>query len=180
MFSLPGEHFLTRSTLLTTLPTLAKEWRVSFEFKPESYLYRSFAQILHLSIGGKGGKLGDRTPALWIHKSRGVYIATALNKDPNRGEFFKSKKPPINEWSMVEISQAKIGSTYMFSLVIRGETLWSVVNSDPQEFSNVNVYSSSPWYVAQAGSIRGLRIENMMPGNQTLLSKRNAISSFQF
>ena len=117
-----------------------------------------------MTIGGKSGNIGDRTPALWIHKTRGVYISTTLNGKPSVGKSFPTKKPSINEWTTVEISQSKMGSKYMFSLVVKGETLWIVENSSPKEFSDVHVYASSDWYVAQAGSIRGLQIANMMPG----------------
>ena len=163
-FSITREHFLKSNTLLTTLPTLTKEWRVSFEFNPKSYDYRGYAQIMQMTIGGRSGNVGDRTPALWIHKTRGVYISTTLNGNANVGKFFRTKKPPINEWTSVEISQAKRGSKYMFSFVIKGETLWSVENTKPMHFSDVHVYASSAWYVAQVGSIRGFKIENMMPG----------------
>ena len=155
---------LKRNTLLTTLPILTKEWNVSFEFNPQSYNYKGYAQILQMTIGGKSGNIGDRTPALWIHKTRGVYISTTLNGKPSVGKSFPTKKPSINEWTTVEISQSKMGSKYMFSLVVKGETLWIVENSSPKEFSDVHVYASSDWYVAQAGSIRGLQIANMMPG----------------
>ena len=117
-----------------------------------------------MTIGGKSGSVGDRTPALWIHKTRGVYISTTLNGKASVGKSFPTKKPPINTWTAIEISQAKNGTSYMFSLVIKGETLWSVENTEPRQFSDVLVYASSDWYVAQAGSIRRLQIETMMPG----------------
>ena len=104
-FSLPREIVLEKNALLTDLPVLAKEWRVSFEIKPTSYKYNGYAQILHMTTGGKSGKIGDRTPALWIHKTKGVYIATTLNDKPNEGNFFKEKKPPLNEWASVEIRE---------------------------------------------------------------------------
>ena len=56
-FSLPSEHLLKRNTLLTTLPYLAKEWRISFEFKPNNYNYKGYAQIIHMTIAGKGDDL---------------------------------------------------------------------------------------------------------------------------
>ena len=87
---------------------------------------------------------------------------------PSVGKYFRTKKPPINKWTAVEISQTKKGYKYFFSLMIKGETLWSVENTEPKQFSNVQVFASSEWYVAQAGSIRGLRIENMMPGKSKL------------
>ena len=168
-FSLPTEHQLKRGSLLTTLPTLAKEWKVSFELRASSYQYKSYAQILQMTIGGKSGNIGDRTPALWIHKTRGVYLTTTLGSKSSVGKFFKTKKPPINEWTSVEISQTRKGSKYMFSFILKGETLWTVENSDPREFSSVKVFASSDWYVAQAGDIRGFKIENMMPGEYLIL-----------
>ena len=167
-FSLPSQHLLTKNDLLTTLPTLTKEWRVTFDFYPTSYNYRGYAQILQMSTNGRSGKIGDRTPALWIHNTRGVYIATTLNGKPSVGKFFKTKKPPLNQWTTIEIIQAKKGSVFMFSLAIGGKTLWSVENSDPREFSDVKVYASSGWYEAQAGYIRGFLIENMAPGENNI------------
>ena len=82
-FSLTGEKELAKDNLLTTLPTLTKEWRVSLEVKPTDYDYSSYANVLHLTIGGKGlgasGKVGDRSPVIWIHKTKGVMISSTLN-----------------------------------------------------------------------------------------------------
>ena len=138
-----------------------------------------------MTIGGRSGNVGDRTPALWIHKTRGVYISTTLDGKPTVGKFFRTKKPPINEWTTVEISQARKGSKYMFSLIIKGEILRSVENTQPRRFSDIHVYASSEWSVAQAGSIRGFKIENMMPGkNKQFDGRKSSISnlsvSFQF
>ncbi len=158
-----------------------KEWKVSFEFKPTSYNLKGFAQILQLTKGGKSGNIGDRTPALWIHKSRGVFVVTTLDGKANVGKSFPTKKPPLDEWTEMEISQVKKGSKFMFSLIVKGETLASMENTDPREFSDVHVFASSRWNVAQKGSIRGLKIETMMPGESKLFHvKLNAISSFSF
>ena len=174
-FSLPGQHFLTQNDLLTTLPTLSKEWRITFDFYPTSYEQGGYAQILQLTTGSKSGKIGDRTPALWIHNTKGVYIATTLNGKASVGKFFSTKKPLLNEWTTVDISQTKKGSVYMFSFAINGEILWSTENSDPREFSDVEVYASSGWYNAQAGYIRGFQIENMTPGEENGYSKPEKI-----
>ena len=171
---LPGEHLLKKNNLLGTLPTLAKEWKVTFEFKPESYNRNGFAQILHLTIDGKGIALGERTPALWIYNKDGipkVWIKTALNGKPNEGDLSDRTPPPLNKWSKVEISQVRRfnplgtqGSYYVFSLVIGGETFEYEENNTPTKFSNVKVFTSSNWYAAQAGHIRGFKIENKLAG----------------
>ena len=169
-FSSQSQQLLSKNHLLTTLPTLTKEWRITFDFYPSSYNYQGYAQILHVTTGGKSGKIGDRTPALWIHKTRGLYIATTLSGKASVGKFFRTKKPSLNEWTHVEIVQMKKGSVFTFSLVVKGEILWSVENSDPREFSDVKVFTSSEWYEAQAGLIRRFKIEKMMTGEKPIYS----------
>ena len=87
-FSFPEDQILKRNTLLTTLD-------------PQSFNLRDFAQILQLTIGGKSGNVGDRTFERSIHKFLGVQISTTLNGKPNVGKLFRTKKPPINEWTVV-------------------------------------------------------------------------------
>ena len=167
---LPGDRLLKKNTLLGTIPTLTKEWKITFEFKPTSYNYNGYAQILHITTGGKGGSIvGERTPALWIYKKSGVVkvlIKTALNGKPNEGTLSDEyvPVPPLNKWSKVEIVQERHGSEYKFSLIIKGVTIWSQRNRKPQEFSNVKVYAASNWYIAQAGYIRGFKIQNKILG----------------
>ena len=67
-----------------------------------------------------------------------------------------------------EIKQEKEGSRYMFSLVVGDEKLWSTQNTKPVGFEDVKVYAASPWYVAQAGSIRDLHVENKMRGTMNI------------
>ena len=59
-FSLEGEHGIAKNTLLTTLPSMTKEWKVTFEVNPTAYSFRSYASVLHLTIGGKGTGSGAK------------------------------------------------------------------------------------------------------------------------
>ena len=83
----------------------------------------------------------------------------------------------MNEWTLIEISQARKGSKYMFSLVIKGETLWTAENSGPRQFSDVKVYTSSAWYDAQVGYIRAFRIVNKIPGENASVSNKIKIKT---
>ena len=49
------EHQLVQGTLLTTLPTLGKEWKVTHDFKATKYL-NTWCNSLHLTIGGEYGQ----------------------------------------------------------------------------------------------------------------------------
>ena len=59
-FSLEGEHVIAKNTLLTTLPSMTKEWKVTFEVNPTEYGFKSYASVLHLTIGGKGTGSGAK------------------------------------------------------------------------------------------------------------------------
>ena len=158
-FSLATEHNLKRGSLLTTLPTLTKEWMISFELRPTNYQDNSYAEIGRIMIGGWSGSLG-------VHKEKGVYIAISLD-GKSRRKFFKTSKPPLNEWTPVKISRTRVGSKYLFTLIIRGKTLWTIENTDPRDVSDVNVFASSELSVAQAGFIRELWISKKMPGKKS-------------
>ena len=114
--------------------------------------------------GGNGGKVGERTPALWIYKGSQLYISTTLDGKPAVSKLLGNNLPLPNIWNVVEISQLKKEGKYLFSLVMNGETLWSMENSQPKELFDVKVFGSGGWYTAQEGSIRRFQIENRMPG----------------
>ena len=120
-----------------------------------------------MTIDGKGGtrgKVGERTPALWIFKGSQLYISQSLNGKPAEVKLLETGMPLLNVWNVMEISQLKKEGKHLFSLVVNGETLWSVENKKPTELFDVKVFGSSNWYTAQEGSIRRFQIENRVPG----------------
>ena len=58
MYKLPGEHRLEQNILLTSLPTLGKQWRLTFDLLPSEYISKGWANCLHLL--GKGQNAGER------------------------------------------------------------------------------------------------------------------------
>ena len=173
VYKLEGEHTLSKGFLLETIPKLPKGWKVSFEVKPTDYKYKSYASVLHLTIGGKSGKIGDRTPAIWFHKTRGVLISTAMDGKATYSKQYRKHLPPTGKWTKFEVSQSLLEGHYIFSLDIGGSNVFSKPNSKPVELENVKVYSGSPWYEEQKGSIRNLKIEVpaqcVLPGKNCLL-----------
>ena len=166
MFSLDSDHKVKKNKLLGTIPLLRKEWRVSFEFKATSY-GRGLKQILHMTIGGKGfgssAKYGDRIPAIWTHPTRGFYISSSVGGQISYYKWFKGLLPTNGQWVSIEIGQELDPvelSKMVYYIMIGGSKLFSATNSQPSEFENVKVYSSSPWYSAVGGYIRNLVVEN--------------------
>ena len=107
-FSLESEHQIVQDSPLTTLPKMTKDWKVTFEVNPTDYNLGSLTSVLHLSIGGKGSgssaKVGDRIPAIWFHKTKGVLVSTALDGKAAYSKYFKNL-PPAGEWTRIEVSQ---------------------------------------------------------------------------
>ena len=165
-YSLTGERELVDNQLLATLPLMTKEWKVSLEIKPTDYSFTSYANVLHMTIGGKGlgsgSKVGDRTPAIWIHKNRGVMVSSALNGKAAYTKTFKHI-PPAGEWTNIAVSQTLMGSKYFYTISIANQDVHNVENKKPVELSDVKVYAGSPWYTARKGFLQNLRVEIKVP-----------------
>ena len=161
-YSLQGEHPIAQNNLLTTLPDMTKEWRVTFEVNPTVYDSNNVASVLHCTIGGKGtgssAKVGDRNPAIWFHKTKGVLVSTALDGKASYSKYFKIF-PPAGEWTRIEVSQHLVSSQYMYSITIGNEQVFSKPNTKPVAQADVKVFAGSPWYQGQKGSLHNLKIE---------------------
>merc|ERR1712012_873646 len=69
-----------KTSLISHPINLSQEWRLSFQFKPNNYT-SGWANLLQVTIGGKKEKYGDRTPAIFFHKDRGMLVASAVNEN---------------------------------------------------------------------------------------------------
>ena len=160
-FSLKEEQEISKNTLLTTLPLLKKEWKVSFDFKANNL--RGLGQIFHMAAGGAGAgagaAYGDRTPAIWVHSSRGFLVSSAVGGKYSYAKYFKPLPSP-GEWTSIKVAQELVGSRMVYSITIGGKKVFSVTNSKPAQFENVKVYASSDWYSPVNGSLRNLLIQN--------------------
>ena len=147
---------MTKSNLLTTLPTLPREWMVEFLFKPTNYDNPNWTSIFHMTIGGNGDNLGDRNPAVFVYPGRGLVVANSLND--NADDWIDIPAPPIDEWTKIRMSQEIENGNTKVKLFINDKEMLSAVNYKPTSFENVKVYASDPWYPAQPGSIKDLSI----------------------
>ena len=142
--------------LLTTLPTLGKEWRMSYDFKPKNYHTGVYANSLHLTIGENKLRHGDRAPAIFARESSMIVDAAIDGETFVR---FHVVPPPLGTWTTLVLSQTLEGEKYMFRTSLGGPELLARHNTLPMEFHSVQVFASSPWDVAQEGRIRNLVIE---------------------
>ena len=168
-YHLTEENQIARGTLLTTIPTLEKEWKVSFDFKADSFA-GGLKQIFHMTAGGKGAgsgaKYGDRTPAIWTDPKKGFLISSAVGGKYSYSKWFKQALPSAGKWVNIMITQQIEASKMTYSITIGGKKLFTVTNTQPSKFDNVKVYMSSTWYSSLDGSIKNLQIENRNNGKE--------------
>ena len=106
--------------------------------------------------------MGDRIPAIWFHKTKGVLISSGLDGKASYNKFFKGL-PPVGEWTRIEVSQTMVSSQYKYSISIGNEQVFSKPNTEPVELSGVKVYAGNPWSSGLKGSLRNLKIEIKTP-----------------
>ena len=93
-----------------------------------------------------------------------MFIASAVNGDENYEHW--PDQPPVGEWTPIQISQTCEEGKYLYRIVIGGEEVHAVENTEPREFQDVKVYASNPWLEAQPGSIRNLVIDSSGQGER--------------
>ena len=164
-YYLKAEHKIRRNLLLATIPLLKKEWKVSFDFKANSF--KGLQQVMHMTVEGKGAgsgaQYGDRTPAIWTHPSRGFLISSAVGGKVSFAKYFKAL-PGTGEWISIEVGQELVASKTFYYISIGGRKTIFTKNSKPTEFKNVKLFASSNWYSPANGFMKNLLIQNKNDG----------------
>ncbi|XP_065679558.1 uncharacterized protein LOC100201038 isoform X2 [Hydra vulgaris] len=178
-----NEVLCSKGLLAAVIPRLDKEFILSFDVKPLSYV-PEWTNIIHLTTGSNCGNLGDRVPGVWFHEcgDGSLYIATPVNGDPNHS--LVTSPLPLNHWTSIEISQHREEDTYLYTVKLNGEVFFSEPNHQPQSFENVKVYVSDPWHAIHNGFIKNLyilngQLHNSSFANATALLKEQILENIE-
>ncbi|XP_065641538.1 uncharacterized protein LOC105847524 isoform X1 [Hydra vulgaris] len=139
---------------------LEKEYSVYFKIKP---WYFGLQCLIHMTNRNDVGYYGERTPGVFLFENGEVHIGSAVNGEYNYGT--NTEKIPLYEWSSLQIMQTQTNGTYFYKVYLNGIKIFSIINTKPQSFENVKVYSGDPWYNHGNVSIEDLRIKT---GNGSL------------
>ena len=151
---------MKKDQLVAILTSLPKEYELSFELMPTSFL-NNWTSVIHLTVDGDNRKYGNRTPGVWFQPDNYLYFNSALNGLIS----ISAVKVQLTEWTKVKISQLLIDKKYISSIKIAETEIFTTQNTFPKDFKSVKVYLSDPWYYAQPGFIRNLVILNACEGN---------------
>ncbi|XP_065651459.1 uncharacterized protein LOC136079550 [Hydra vulgaris] len=152
-----NESVIKKNNLIAFLSYLDEVYSVSFKIKPRSYSL-GWKSVIHLTIGKDLDNYGDRTPAIFFHddSSGRLCITSAVNGNSNYE--FITQPLPLNQWTSIQISQIRLNGKYVFSVYFNELLVHSIENTKPQSFENLKVYAADPWYDAQDGSIKDLKV----------------------
>ena len=115
---------LKKNTLLTTLPSLPREWMVEFEFKPTNFDHSGWTSIFHMTIGGNYGTIGYRIPAVFYHPTNGLRVSSYNNQNSNYDQNFPS--PTIGKWTKIRVSQELLDGKFRHRIFIIVLVLWKL------------------------------------------------------
>jgi len=145
----------TKSSLIGTIPTLGKSYEISFDVYPNSMpAGNQWANLFHFTKGGNAAAYGDRNPAMWFYTGNKWLICSAINGQKN--QCFTITGKPLKQWYSVQIKQHLENGDYVYVIYFDGVLVKTWTNTKPQEFKNVKLYTSDPWYIAADAYIKNL------------------------
>ena len=156
IFGHPTQFALIKNNLLTTIPSLTKEWVVEFSFKPTNSQHEGWTTIFHMTKGGEWD-YGIRTPAVFYHPGYCLQVTSVVNNNVNFYNLFPA--PTVGEWTKIRVSQELLDYKLKFRVLIDGVEKVNVENENAVVFQNVKVFASNPWNKAQPGFVKDLSIK---------------------
>ena len=87
-----------------------------------------------------------------VAHENGVGVGPAVTGVP--GVSSALPPPPVHQWRVVQVTQEEEGRH-----MCRIRVVYSIGNTQPQEFTMVTVYTGNPWYEAQPGYVKELTVE---------------------
>ena len=121
----------------------------------------TYHNVFHMTIGGNNAQYGDRIPAVFVDKAQYFHITSAVSGNLN---YYQNYKYTLKQWYHFEIIQEEnCKGEVIYSILMDGFTVHQVVNTLPQRFEKVILYTSDPFYpsFASFGELKNLNIVNL-------------------
>ena len=133
---------------------LWKHFDISFDFMATRWI-GGWASVLHFTRGGNCCGYGQRIPGVWVLGHR-VHFMFALSGNGNVD--IATSPLSLKKWYHFRVTQTLSGNKYIYTIYMNNKLVAKRVNTKPQDFKNVKVYIADPWYNAQNGFVKNLKI----------------------
>ena len=159
------EEAIEQNRLLAVIQRLSTEWIVSLTVRFENLNPdgTGHCNIIQLTRGNSLSQYGDRTPVILLTPNRDeFYIASAINGNMNLVHW-TDKGLALNVSTRIEVHQRYTsGGNYRYFIKINGEEVFTIINTNAQQFYNVKVYASNPWDYTCSGYIKNFEVTNFL------------------
>uniref|UniRef100_A0A7M5WXS8 Peptidase S1 domain-containing protein n=1 Tax=Clytia hemisphaerica TaxID=252671 RepID=A0A7M5WXS8_9CNID len=136
---------VVRNRLYKNIGKIHKSYSFTFEMKPTGTI-AGWSNIVHAyDKEGNCCGVGQRIPAIFMSSnSTRLRIANAVSINGNYGV---NRNIPMGQFTNVTIQQVEqSGGSYLYSIYLNTTKIASTVNTQPQEFDNVQLFASDKWY----------------------------------
>lgn len=152
----------SRGNLLTTIPTLGREYHVHFSFTPGVSSTGS-RNIFHMSSDVNSGVYGHCIPAVnFLSAKKCFSIVSAVNGEHGYKQTTATALPSENTYNIDIIQEHNEGKYYTYKIYLNDILLHAALNNDARAFNSVNVYVSNPWTNEQPGVMDNLVIKTIL------------------
>eukprot|EP00092_Neocalanus_flemingeri_P021860 GFUD01023715.1.p1 GENE.GFUD01023715.1~~GFUD01023715.1.p1 ORF type:complete len:192 (-),score=26.52 GFUD01023715.1:1111-1686(-) len=149
---------IKKSNQIALLPYIAKVYSVSFDVIINNLGTARWNSIIHLTIGADISVYGDRTPAVWLNDGKGFYICSAINGNKDKC-YVDPIQREVGVWYHIEISQSLTGNKLMYAININQETVYTIENTQAEQFEKVQVWAGDEYYAPLDGKIRNIEVK---------------------
>ena len=95
--------------------------------------------LIHFTKNFNDDSYGDRVPAIWLHKSGFLAICSAISGNKSKCTITTQA---VGQKFNLRIRQ---NGKSRFKVLVNGNVIFNVFNSQPMSFANVKAYGGDPW-----------------------------------
>ncbi|XP_065662965.1 uncharacterized protein LOC136085572 [Hydra vulgaris] len=146
---------LVNKKIIAEIPKLEKEYFISFDIYPNNFVFDE-VNILYFLADSNNNTFG-----ISFHENGDGKLKIYTPIIDDQGFIFFITNPiGIHVWSNIEVCQIMKDTSYIFTIRINGELVFSKINNQTQNFDNVHVYASFKWLNIYESLIKNLFIIN--------------------
>ena len=140
-----GKVSISKENPVKTFKNYGPEFYVEFKIR-FSNLGQDWANILRVTNGqAQGmGAHGNRFPAIFVHKDKGFHFTSTVNEEDNYQVDYNLKLH--QDYHVVVSQQYNDQSQLIYQIVVDGEQVDSVVNTNGKHLHTATLYLSGPYY----------------------------------